>query len=366
MKKIIFSVLVFCLSTSVFAQTNTDSEPEFVRTISFDGFIKTRFETTTNLESNMMRFNVRHARVGVRSEINPYVSLRMMAELLQNGTLAIHDMFATIRPTTNLSIHLGQHLIPFDNTYIISPADQMFANVAFVGTYFSPGVRDIGVGAHYRFFGLGDLPMEIQGGLFNGGVVNRPEWSREPSYAFRLITGSMSGVRSTAKVYRFAGNERELLPGELLLPIANQRMILWGADFRYTNSRLTVETEIMHRHSQTYNSDLWGTYIQGLYTIPLSNGKIFHSFAPAFRWDAMGYNKTDGFDFDINRVTAGLQFGLMQGLPFHSLIRIDYEHFFYRKGVTKYNFRDFTAASRRNELNLFAESKFTVEWIVRF
>jgi len=353
MKKIFFSALM-CFSLSAFSQTNTDSEPEFVRTINFDGFIKTRFETTTNLESNLMRFNVRHARVGVRGDITPYLSLRMMVETVPQ--LVIHDMFATIRPTDNLSILFGQQLIPFDNAYIISPADQMFANVTFVGTHFTPGVRDMGVGAQYRFR-IGDLPMEGQAGLFNGGVINNPQWSDNPSFAFRMIAGSMDRIRVTTKMYRFAGNEPDfVLPG---LPISQQRLILWGADFRYTNSRLTVETEIMYRHSQTYDTDLWGTYIQGLYTIPLSNAKVFQFFTPAFRWDAMGY---DG-NFDVNRITAGLQFGLTQGLPFHSLIRIDYEHFLYRNNAIKATFPDISA---RPDRLLFGENKFTIEWIVRF
>ena len=343
MKIIIFSILV-CLSASAFSQTNADAEQETARSISFDGFMKTRFETST--ERDAMRFNVRHARVGVRGDINEFLSLRMMAEMVIGDRFTVHDMFATLRPTRNFSVIFGQQLIPFDNGYIISPADQMFANVAFLGTYFNlGGVRDIGIGAQYRF-SIGDLPMEGQAGLFNGGRINQPQWTDKPSLAFRLIAGSMEGFRSTAKIYRYQGAMLDL------------DLLLWGVDFRYSVGNLIVETEIMNRHSYTFDNDLFGAYIQGLYTFPIPNSRIFPSLTPALRWDAMGY---DGLNFDVQRITAGIQFGLMPGLPFHSLIRIDYEHHIFRnKNIP---FPDFVAPGRDS---LVADNKLTVEWIVRF
>ena len=351
--KIIFGAVILFMTAPVFSQT-TDSDvptlPEILKSSRFDGVIKTKLETSA--ETGMMRFNVRNSRVGVRGDIGEYLSYRMQMELSNEGRFEPLDLFGTMKPTKNLSFSFGQQNIPFDNNYIIAPGEMMFANRTFLGKYFSSGTRDIGAVAQYRL-NIDGFPIEGQMGMFNGGSINTPRWTDRPSLAFRMIVGSMSGFRSSAKIYRYS-NE-----------YSNRDMLLWGADVRYSNSRLRIETEMMKRNSKNTEivSDLFGAYIQGTYQFDLPNPHgMFRYLTPAARLDAMGYDVRKS-GFDVTRFTCGLQFGLTF-MPFDSLLRIDYEQYFLRKNI---NFPTLVKPNFDSPRDDYAtDNKVTVELIVRF
>jgi len=340
-KCVITMLLMICFSFPAFSQTDNDSTvaalPAIVKSSRFDGVIKTKVETSTG--SGVVRFNVRNSRIGVRGDIGEYLSYRVQVELSNEGVFSPLDLFGTLKPTKNFSFLFGQLNIPFDNSYIITPDEMMFANRAFVGKFFTPGTRDIGAVAQYRFR-LGGFPMEGQAGIFNGGRINDPQWTDRPSYACRLIAGKMDGFRSTAKIYKYNSEQHDLF--------------MWGADIHYANSRLHVEAEMMNRHSNTTGLDLFGTYIQGAYTFGLRDAKMFHTLTPAARWDAMGYDVWNS-NFDVKRITVGINFGLTF-IPYESVFRIDYEHYFAQK-----NFPDF----ENRDLHV-ADNKLMVELVVKF
>ena len=328
--KIYLLVVVVCLPVLAFAQTAT---------IKYDGVLKTKLEFCP--QDGLMRFNIRNSRVGLRGNIGEYLSVRMQVELSNTGIFQPLDLNATLNPTKNISFLLGQQLVPFENSYMINPGQMIFANRAFLGAFFTPGARDIGAVGQYRFR-MGNLPMEAQAGIFNGGKINDPQWTDKPSYAFRLIAGSMDGFRSTAKIYRYTGNQLDLL--------------FWGADLRYVNNRLRIETEFTHRHTYTTGLNLWGTYIQGAYTFKLPDAKMFHCLTPALRWDGMGYDVWNN-NFDVQRVTVGIMLGLTF-IPFDSLLRIDCEQFIKRKDL---HIPDFD-----NKDPHIAENMWTLELVIRF
>ena len=348
----LIGLLLITFSVSGFSQTGKDSVAKtIVKTVKFDGVIKTKLEMST--DAGVMRFNVRNSRVGVRGDIGERLSYRFQVEFSNEGVFSPLDMFGTLKPTKNISFLLGQQHVPFENNYIITPAEMMFANRTFVGKFFTPGTRDIGAVAQYRFR-IGSLPVEGQAGMFNGGKINNPQWTSRPSFACRLIAGSMDGFRSTAKVYRYY---REPTDNSDALDL-----LLWGADIRYANSHLRVEAEMMNRHSYTTGLDLLGTYLQSAYTFNLPNAKMFHCLTPAARWDTMAYDlKNDGFD--VQRLTAGISFGLTF-IPFDSLLRIDYEHYFIRNGIASPSSPSFPDFQNRDPR--MADNKVTVELVVRF
>ncbi|MDR1153461.1 MAG: hypothetical protein LBL04_02020 [Bacteroidales bacterium] len=306
--------------------------------VKFDGVIKTKLEVSA--EDGVMRFNVRNSRLGVRGDIGEYVSYRVQVEFSNEGTFSPLDLYGTLKPAKGLSINFGQTSIPFDNQYIISPAEMMFSNRAFVGKYFTPGSRDIGMVVKYRF-PLEAFPLEGEAGMFNGGRINNPQWTDEPSYAARLIAGRMDGFRASAKLYHYTSEAIE--------------MFLWGADAHYAGDRLRVEAEVMNRTSHTTSRDLLGAYIQGAYRFDLRNGKMFRSLTPSFRWDAMGYDVMYS-GFDVNRLTFGINFGL-DLKPFESTLRIDCEQYFLRNG----HFAEFD-----NRDPHVADNKVTLELVLRF
>jgi hypothetical protein len=305
----------------------------------FDGAIKTKLEISA--DSGAMRFNVRNSRMGLRGDFGEYVSYRIQVELSSEGSFAPLDLFGTLKPAKGLSINFGQTSVPFENAYIITPAEMMFSNRAFVGKFFTPGSRDIGAVVQYKF-ALWKTPFEFQAGTFNGGKINNPQWTNRPSYAFRMIAGKMDGFRTSAKIYRYTGESLELF--------------LWGADVHYAGKRLRLEAEIMNRkHENSRQEDLFGAYIQGSYLFNLKKTAMIHSIFPSLRWDAMGYgfNKNGP---DVNRITAGLNLGLTLK-PFESVLRLDYEQYFVRNN-------DFPEFDNRDPH--VSDNKFTVELLLKF
>ncbi len=334
-----FFLIFIGISAISFSQTSDSLPQKLSQSIKLDGVIKTKLEVST--ESGVSRFNVRNSRIGLRGDFGKYLSYRAQIELSNEGVFSPLDLHGILKPMKNLSIQFGQTSIPFENGYVITPAEMMFANRAFVGKYFTPGSRDIGVVALYKFR-VANLPFEAQAGTFNGGKINNPTWTDKPSYAFRLIAGSMDGLRVSAKAYKYDSDVID--------------HFLCGMDVHYANKRLRLETEVMNRHSYTADEDLFGAYAQAAYTMDIALAKMFHNLTPAIRWDAMGYDVWNE-GFDVNRITAGVDFGL-SFLPYESLLRLNYEHYFLRGDSIFPDFED-----RDPHVS---DHKITVELVVRF
>ena len=337
--KTFFLLILYLCTSNLYCQTQDSTTRTLLRSLQFDGVIKTKAETS--LEAGAVRFNVRNSRVGLRGKAGQYLSYRVQIELSNEGTLAPLDLNGTLHPIKSLSFVFGQLHVPFENGYIITPAEMMFANRAFVGKYFTPGSRDIGAVANYRLSET-KIPVEIQAGMFNGGKINNPQWTNNPSYAARLIVGALNGFRSSLKLYRYNGDQLDLL--------------LTAADLRYCTRHLRLEAEAMHRKSETDGSKLSGGYLQGAYSFYFHSVSMFNCLTPALRFDAMGYN-TLSRGFDVSRFTAGINFGL-SFIPYDSVLRIDYENYFLRRAT---NFPDFD-----NRDPHVADDKLTVELVVKF
>ena len=301
--------LLFCLLLILPAQEE-QSTSIFTPSIAFDGLLKSKFEYAE--KTNSSRFSVRNSRMGITGDITSLVSYRAQLELSNEGKFSVLDLYGAILPFDGFIVKLGQQGIPVNNSYITSPGKLLFANRAFIGKYFTPGTRDIGISATYDFK-LNNLPIGIDAALFNGNVINNPVWTQTPSYSARLRLGTMKGFRTTAKMYKYPKNE------EL-------NFMIYGVDLRYEADNWKVETEMMHRTNKPDNNKLISTYLQGAYWFPLPDDmKLFKNIITAARWDAIGSNET-ATDIDLNRLTMGIGFSLTRA-PFDSLIRIDYEHY---------------------------------------
>ncbi|HPR20959.1 MAG TPA: hypothetical protein PLH60_10475, partial [Proteiniphilum sp.] len=274
----------------------------------------------------------------VKGGINSFASYRAQLELSDNGDFKVLDLYGTLVPVEGLSLTLGQMGIPLFNSYITTPATMMFANRAFIGKYFL-STRDLGMMAKYKFR-MGNLPVNLEGGLFNGNAINDPVWKNKLSYGGRIELGSMQGARVTAKMYNYPKDE-------------TKQFFIYGADFRYATSNWKVETELMKRESKSEAfSDLLSYYIQSAYYLPLDN-RFFDRMIPALRWDAVD-ETFDQDGFDVNRLTAGLGFGFNRS-GYNSVLRFDYEWYMVD-----------------NDMTIFAENpemdsnKFTVELVIAF
>ncbi|MDD2513337.1 MAG: hypothetical protein PHS71_08830 [Proteiniphilum sp.] len=327
---------IFILLFTTFPMMAEVADSTRYPSIELDGTLKNKYEYAT--ETDNSRFSVRSSRIGIKGDINNFASYRAQLELSDNGDFKVLDLYGTLMPVEGLSFSLGQMGIPLFNSYITTPATMMFANRAFIGKYFL-STRDLGVMAKYKFQ-AGSLPVNLEGGLFNGNAINDPVWKNKLSYGARLELGSMEGVRVTAKMYNYPKDE-------------TKQFFIYGADFRYATGNWKLETEVMKRESKTeLFSDLLSYYIQSAYNLPLKS-RFFNRMIPALRWDAVDED-FDSNGFDVSRLTTGLGFGFNHS-GYSSILRFDYEWYMVE-----------------NEMAIFAENpemdsnKFTVELLITF
>ena len=332
MRKLLLIFVVLLAAISLQAQTDSVGYPN----IKFDGSLKNKFEYATS--EDMSRFSIRNSRVGVKGDINDFAGFRAQIELSDEGEFKVLDLSGIFTPFKGMTLTFGQTSIPLFNPYVVSPSEMMFANRAFIGKYFL-STRDLGINAKYRF-GIGDMPVQLEAGAYNGNAINDPVWKNSLSYGGRLQLGSMEGLRFTAKIYDYKNSEE-------------RHHLFYGADLRYEVDRFKIETEIMKRDSKTeFYNDLLAYYVQTSYRFPIKT-RYFNYFLPAVRWDGID-EQLNVSGFDTNRLTVGLGIGTDNSL-FSSILRLDYEWYF-----------------RNNEMSVFDPAnyqdsdKLTVELLITF
>ncbi len=302
----------------------------------FDASIKTKYEYAS--QTKMSRFSVRNSRMGISGLITDPVKYRVQIELSSEGKFEVLDLNGTINLFKGFSVTLGQTSLPLFNSYITTPSQMLFANRAFVGKYFT-GSRDIGVLASYKTI-IKNIPVELEFGIFNGSSINNPVWTNRPSYAGRILLGSMTGLRATLKFYE---NPH---PG-------SDDYIFSGADIRYSDNNFKIEAEYMDRYNANQKIHRSAFYLQGAYNLYIPEGKLFKIIYPAVRWDIIGedlhLNK-----IDAGRFTLGLAFGFSDK-PNSSLIRFDYEHYYVDRPIAEF--------SKYEEMD---SDKFTIELLIVF
>jgi hypothetical protein len=288
-----------------------------------------------------MRFNLRNARFGIKGDLSDYAGYRFQVDFCAEGAFTPLDFYGILKPAKNLSLQFGQMVIPFENSYIVTPGEMMFSNRVFISEYFTPGARDMGLMMGYKFL-LNAFPFEAQAGMFNGGKMNVPEWTGCPSYTFRLIAGSMDGFRASAKIYRYPNKQR------------NQ--FFWAADLHYAQKSYRIEAEVMNQRTVTTKEDLFGGYLQGAWYYYLKREGFFHHLSPTFRWDSMGYDVLSS-GFGTHRATLGINLGLSPK-SIRSVLRFEYEHYLLKENAKELYFsgRDIYAA----------ENKFIMEFLITF
>ncbi|MFA5849575.1 MAG: porin [Bacteroidales bacterium] len=304
--------------------------------VKFDATLKTKYEFAINEGTG--RFSVRNSRIGLFGNITSNVTYRAQVELSSEGKFEPLDLNASISLFKGFDVTLGQTSVPVFNSYQTTPAQMLFANRTFLAKYIA-GTRDLGILACYKF-DVGKTPFYFQLGVFNGSTINKPVWKKNDSYSARLIIGSMKGLRASGKVYRYPMGDKD-------------NYLITAFDLRYGQDRYKIETEVLNRHNYYNGINRFASYIQGAYSFPLTNLRLFKNFTTSVRWDGITESAvTNGFD--VNRLTFGLAFGLTSK-PFNSLVRLDYENYFVKKAIPEF--------SLYNEVD---SDKITLELLVVF
>ena len=274
---------------------------------------KGRYELDT--ETGEGRFALRSSRVGVQGDVSKYLSYKFMMDLSDNGKLTVLDVYATIKPVKGLKFTLGQGALPIHNSYTTSPNVIDYANRPFIGKYLFSS-RDIGLTANYTIKQQG-FPIAVEAGIFNGKGINNPVWTKNFAFSGRVLFGSMTGFRATAKFLSYKSDD------------FNHTLIL-GGDVRYENSDFKIEAEYAAKTNTSEEGNPNGevlslAYAQSMLKLPVQS-KTFKSINPCLRWDAAGYDILER-GLGCNKATAGVNFVFNTSVV-TSLFRINYEHFF--------------------------------------
>jgi len=71
----------------------------------------------------------------VCGDIGAYVSYRVQVEFSNEDNFSPLKFCGMLKPTNDFTSLFGQQYVPFENIYIITPAEMMFANRAFMGKF---------------------------------------------------------------------------------------------------------------------------------------------------------------------------------------------------------------------------------------
>ncbi len=305
--------LGWLLASAIFitlpAQDTTAIRSDLVPVIS--GILKTKAEF--DLDNSLMRFEVRNARFSVRGKINSYMTYKLEIDLSDEGQMKMLDAYVRFSPVADLNFYLGQRKIPFSSDYMRSPADNIFANRSFLAKYINEGMRDIGFYAEYIFGG--QIPVSIVAGAVNGTGNNNPQWIEKPNFAARLAAGRDDGVRAATNFYYGEG-------------ATEHNLSMFGAELRYNNGHLFIETEYIVRQwtdtlSAVQRDD--GIYLHSYYNFMTGN-RMVKMVTPVARIDFIGDALFRG-EIGASRFTCGLNLGF-EAKQFYSEIRLNYENYF--------------------------------------
>jgi hypothetical protein len=308
--RLLLPAFLFLSIISLKGQTDAQNN-EFLPDL--DGILKTKFEF--DLNNNLVRFEVRNARFGVKGKINKWFSYRAELDLSDEGIIKMLDAYVKYNPIPNLSLYMGQRKVPFSSDYLRNPAENIFANRSFLAKYINEGLRDIGFYADYKINTA--IPLELSFGAVNGTGNNNPQWIKKPNIVGRITAGSDEGIRLAGNIFTGeAGFENNLE--------------MYGGEVRYVKGNFFIESEYVSRKwTDTLSARIKenGFYIHSWYNFKLKN-RMLQILTPTARYDIMGTSYT-GNGSDASRITLGLNAGF-EPKQFYAEIRLNYEKYLKR------------------------------------
>ncbi|MDR0418808.1 MAG: hypothetical protein LBH34_01170 [Prevotellaceae bacterium] len=323
-------LLLLVTANHTSAQTS-DSTTAIDYKPSFDGRLKVRFLVDSYDGKN--NFEVKNARFNMRGKLSKDLSYRMQVEYSNAGKFNVLDLNATYN-LKSFRIRFGQQLHGFSTEMGLAPVDDKFSNRSFMTNFItsytevdgngilqikSIGARD--VGALFTYY-LQTVPAYIQAGVFNGSGLNSPTWKNNVNVAVRLEIGQNQGLKGALSYY---GGKAP----------SSQEIQMWNAELRYITKTFRVEGELAQRYlSDSITHRLSTVFVQTYYKLELNPQKRIKYIMPTLRWD-MGenvnlYNAAENIInfLNINRVTVGVNFGLISSPKFLAEARLNYEKFF--------------------------------------
>ena len=266
------------------------------------------------------RFEVRNARVSVTGNVLPIVAYKAEIDLSDEGSIKMLDAYARLFPAKGLTVTAGQMRVPFTIDAHRSPHQQYFANRSFIAKQVG-NVRDVGITLGYTL--PTDLPITIEGGLYNGsGLTNQKEWHKEVNYSAKTQFLFTKGLNLTLSI-------QSIQPEEI-------RVQSYDIGAYYESDRFHIEAEYLYKqYSDNAFKDVQAVNTFINYDLPLR--KIFNKMSFLLRYDMMtdqsDAKTTDEetgalvtTDYKRQRLTGGITFSLSKA--FRTDLRLNYEKIF--------------------------------------
>lgn len=315
-------------AATAYAQ-QSDNDIDLTPTI--HGTLRGKYEYQT--EEGEGRFEVRNARVSVTGQVARAVEYKAEIDLSDEGSIKMLDAYTRIKPAKQLSFTIGQMRVPFTIDAHRSPHQQYFANRSFIAKQVG-NVRDVGATLGYRL--NAGLPIVLEAGLFNGsGLTGQKDyWT--------------SSLNFSAKAQMFLPRGFNLTLSAQKIKPDNVNVMMYDAGAYWQAHGWHIEAEYLYKHySHNAFDDVHAVDAFINYDIPLRKC-FFSKISPLIRYDYMSdhsdgkrYN-ADGStdetgsliinDHQRSRLTGGITLSIAK--PFISDIRLNFEKYFYRSGVT--------------------------------
>lgn len=308
----------------VSAASGTKKESEKVPPVTIDllGTLRAKFEYQPG--EGDARFQVRNARFGVAGEIYSKLAYCMEIDLSDEGKIKMVNAYLGTKLYKGLGFTIGYMRVPFTIDAHRSPHTQYFANRSFIAKQVG-SVRDVGATLGWKF---GEkVPINLQVGMFNGSGIDDQKdfWTDKFNYAAKAQFGFAEGMN-------FVVSYQTTRP-------ADTRIHLYDVGCSYRLGGWFFEAEYL-RKEYARNSFAGVNAFDGFFCYDLLLRRVFKKMSFAGRYDYMsdhsnGIPDDNGLlfvnDLERHRVTAGITFSF--GLPFMADIRLNYEMYFYDKGV---------------------------------
>lgn len=288
------------------------------------GTIRAKYEYEPQIDKG--RFEIRNARLSVEGKIIPIVRYKAEIDLSDEGAIKMLDAYVRLQPKEKLKFTFGQMRVPFTIDAHRSPHLQYFANRSFIAKQVG-NVRDVGAAASWSFGNA--IPVTLEGGIFNGsGLTNQKNfWTDNYNFSFKASTLIDKQFNITLSCQKANADD------------VNVMMYDGGA--YWDNGKWHIEAEYLrklyaHHSFKAVNAvDAFAAY-----RIPLKKGPAAISFLGRYDYmsDHSKGSKDDNGQLAIDdpqrhRLTGGVTLSLGKK-DLQADIRLNYEQYFYKKGVT--------------------------------
>lgn len=272
------------------------------------------------------RFAVQNARVAVGGSVFAFLDYFAQIDLCANGRINFLDAYGRLKPARGLSIFVGQMRVPSDLQASPAPAAYRFVDASLSAQF--GYLRSAGVKAGYDF---GVKGLYAEGGVFNAtDKADHTTWNSALTYGAKLSYNAAGWHPEVAFMSRQPGGRGR-----------GVRINQWNASLSWTCGGFTAHADyirLFYTTSALSPTDAWSVWVD--YGVPVRS-RLANRISAQARFDGLtaassGLLGADGRPVaDIaaqRRLTVGLTSSYIYKKA-HFDFRINYEQYFYSKGV---------------------------------